>query len=203
MDSALVRKVRKERAEIYKGMNDTPMIYQTVRTGIPFNTEGFSALGMDITPSDFLELVDSLTVNQGDPDEIRPALAKWLMSKDLAPPRIPQLEPWTREREVQREKENASSSSPEKKLTDPGDQIDTRTLVFGILQRTPRIPAVDISKILRVSTDAIYHYRKEYTRRLQLGKKGSPEEFPEELEDWTDLQEDPVRIDTPPEMTLS
>ena len=69
------------------------------------------------------------------------------------------------------------------------ERIDTRTAVWGILQRSPRQSNAHIARILRVTPNTVRIYRKEYREELKAGGKGSPEPIPEDLEDWTDLQE--------------
>jgi hypothetical protein len=85
------------------------------------------------------------------------------------------FEPWSKEREV-KEKEAPVPDDPQgkKPLPVPGDPVDTRTLIYGILERSPRIPASDLARILRVDLATVYHYRKEYRGRISPGKE-SPE----------------------------
>lgn len=210
MATWVLKKIQKDRTEIYLGTSDAPSITAHVtRTTLRFNTLGFSSLRMDIKPSDFLGLVDYLSENPGGPIQIRESLGEWLISKDLDPPKIPELSAWSEKREKKEEGGGSAPSTPEeKKIPDPKDKIDTRTLIYGILQRSPRVPARRIAEILRVGEDTVYHYRKEYTRKLKPGGKGSPEPFPEDVEDWSDLPEIPgpgetLSNPTPPKMAES
>jgi hypothetical protein len=175
------QKLRRDLVSISSGDRDlgTLTVPPSMRTTLPFNTLGFSSLKLDITPSEFLALVDNLSDTPGDIEEIRDSLRNWLITNDLAPPKIPLFLSWSKEREEKEEGGASPAVLPgKKKIPDPDDPIDTRTLMYGVLQRNPRAQASDLARILKVDTGTIYHYRKEYKRRILPGKE-NPQPFPD------------------------
>jgi hypothetical protein len=131
----------------------------TTLTRLPYDHEALSSFKMDLPGKlGFHDIFEDLAGVPGD--KIQGALEKWLINQGVAPPPIKLFEGVVLKENIQ-DQDQAPPVSGCKKL-DPAERIDSRVIVWGILQHNPNIRTRKIMEALNISRSPVEKYRREF-----------------------------------------